>query len=524
VNNISGGGGQIKYFHANSLLPDSTATGTDAVAIGGNANATAANSVALGSNAVADRANSVSVGAKGAERQVTNVAAGTQGTDAVNLTQLTNSASSIADAFGGGAVVQPDGTVKAPSYAIGGSTFHNVGAALTNLDDRVNTNANSIVDIDNTLNNIVNGNTGVKYFHTNSTLADSQATGAESVAIGGNAQSSAANSVALGSNSVADRADTVSVGSVGHERQITNVKAGTADTDAVNVSQMKASGLIDDKGDARAAVVYDANADGTPNYGSVTLGNSKATTTTIHNVGTGVAGTDAVNVDQLSNAIDAMVISGGNPMFSANGNPATEAAVSSGTYAVATGAKASASGTNAVASGANSVASGANTTALGANSKATGDNAVALGAGSVADLANTVSVGSAGSERQIVNVAAGTQANDAVNVSQMNAALSQNLTEANNYTDKRFNQMQGAINGTARTAYSGVAAATALTMVPDLQTGKNISVGVGAAQYQGYAATAVGINARITENLLIKAGAGFSSAGNTYGIGASYQW
>ena len=124
---------------------------------------------------------------------------------------------------------------------VDGTTVNNVGDAITNIDGRVTQNTTDISDINNTLNNITTG-AGITYFHANSTLADSQATGAESVAIGGNAQSLAANSVALGSNSVADRANTVSVGSAGNERQITNVAAGTADTDAVNVAQLKAYG------------------------------------------------------------------------------------------------------------------------------------------------------------------------------------------------------------------------------------------------------------------------------------------
>ncbi|MGF7130393.1 autotransporter adhesin [Paraburkholderia sp. EB58] len=56
---------------------------------------------------------------------------------------------------------------------------------------------------------------------------------------------------------------------------------------------------------------------------------------------------------------------------------------------------------------------------------ASADGSVALGQGSVADRANTVSVGSAGSERQITNVAAGVEGTDAVNVNQLNAVASQ---------------------------------------------------------------------------------------------------
>lgn len=69
-----------------------------------------------------------------------------------------------------------------------------------------------------------------------------QATGHHSTAIGHGASAVANNSVALGQGSVADRANSVSVGSVGGERQITNVAAGVAPTDAVNVSQLEALG------------------------------------------------------------------------------------------------------------------------------------------------------------------------------------------------------------------------------------------------------------------------------------------
>src|SRR3546814_3543171 len=63
--------------------------------------------------------------------------------------------------------------------------------------------------------------------------------GADSVALGANSMADADNSVALGANSYADRANTVSVGDVGDERQITNVAAGSEDTDAVNLAQLQ---------------------------------------------------------------------------------------------------------------------------------------------------------------------------------------------------------------------------------------------------------------------------------------------
>lgn len=64
--------------------------------------------------------------------------------------------------------------------------------------------------------------------------------GASSVVLGANANAAGVGSVALGSGSVATGDNVVSVGSVGNERRITNVATGTADTDAVNVSQLNA--------------------------------------------------------------------------------------------------------------------------------------------------------------------------------------------------------------------------------------------------------------------------------------------
>ena len=60
-----------------------------------------------------------------------------------------------------------------------------------------------------------------------------------------------------------------------------------------------------------------------------------------------------------------------------------------------------------------------NAVVLGHNAKVTGEGGVALGSGSVADRANAVSVGRKDANRQIINVAAGTEATDAVNVSQL---------------------------------------------------------------------------------------------------------
>ena len=83
--------------------------------------------------------------------------------------------------------------------------------------------------------NVITGVSNVISFgHQNEITANN------AVAIGSGAGVSAEGGVALGAGSVADRANAVSVGSKGAERQIINVAAGTADTDAVNVSQLNA--------------------------------------------------------------------------------------------------------------------------------------------------------------------------------------------------------------------------------------------------------------------------------------------
>ncbi|WP_242684244.1 YadA family autotransporter adhesin [Paraburkholderia hospita] len=414
-------------------------------------------------------------------RKLTGVLAGdvsASSADAVNGSQLYSLANSTASAIGGGSTVNSDGSISAPSYVIGGTTMNSIAGAITNIDARTTQNASDISTINTALSDITGGGMGIKYFHTNSTLADSQATGSESVAIGGAAVATAANSVALGSNSVANRANSVSVGSVGAERQITNVAAGTADTDAVNVAQLKATGLVGTDGTSKAAVTYDSNADGSVSYSSVTMGNGVAGGTTIHNVAAGTVDTDAVNVGQMNSALAnvtniAMNSSAGNPMFAASGDRSAEAASANGQHA----------------------------TAMGANAKASADNSVALGANSVADRANTVSVGSKGNERQIANVAAGTQGTDAVNVDQMNDAVASatgNLPagmSAKDYTDQRFNSMQNTVNQVAKNSYAGVAAAMAMPNMTPSQPGNTV-VAAGAGSYKSGAALGVGATYR----------------------------
>ncbi len=434
-----------------------------------------------------------------------------------------------------------DGTLSATS------TDAVTGKQLNTTNTRVTTAEGSIATLRNTMNTIVNGG-GFKYLHANSTLDDAQATGLESIAIGGaaiasgvnamamggNARAVAGNAVALGAGSVADRANTVSVGSAGQERQIANVAAGTADTDAVNVAQLKAAGIINGNGGTNAAVTYGTHADGSTDYRNVTLGGGNvAGGSAIHNVAAGTTDTDAVNVGQMHAAIASVqkgVASAGDPMFAADGDRALKKAIAKGTHATAMGAAASAGGNQSIATGHNAQSGGDSSVAMGANAKATADHAVAVGDGSVAHRANTVSVGSAGKERQVTNVASGTLGTDAVNLDQLNQTVFAAVgdlpagTTAKQYTDGQISMVRQSLNQVARGAYSGVAAATALTMIPDVDQGKTIAVGIGSASYKGYQAVALGASARIAQHVKAKMGVGYSTEGTTVGLGASYQW
>ncbi|WP_459251957.1 YadA family autotransporter adhesin [Paraburkholderia dilworthii] len=301
-------------------------------------------------------------------------------------------------------------------------------------------------------------------------------------------------------------------------RQLSGVAAGTAPTDAVNVSQLQAVASV-----ASDSVLYDNAAHTSVTLGGVGAGSAVALT----NVAAGAissTSTDAVNGSQLF-ALETQVsaltgYSIGSGLLGSQTATGTQTASGSPYVAVnSTGSAASATGTESVAIGGNSTASSGNSvalgsgakstasgsTAIGSNATASAPNSVALGAGSIADQPNSVSVGSPGNERTITNVAPGVNPTDAVNMQQLNS-------------------VQQGVNAVARQAYSGIAGATALTMIPDVDPGKTLAVGIGSGNYMGYSAVAIGFSARITDNLKVKGGVSTSASGTVYGAGIGYQW
>lgn len=277
-----------------------------------------------------------------------------------------------------------------------------------------------------------------------------------SVAIGDSARALGVNSVALGTGSVADQSEDdvarfgerfgttdelagetavgeVSVGSAGAERRITHVAAGVDDTDATNLGQLK---VVNDKADALAQ-------SGTQHYFKAKGNNTDADANAAGQQAVAAGanaqaqGTQAAALGYAAHATgDASLAVGTNANAAATDAVAVGAYASAGTQdaaavdAVAVGAYASAGAQGAAAFGAHALASGDKATALGNLATASGNNSVALGAGSVAVADNIVSVGSAGNERKITNVAAGTKPTDAVNFGQLNAVATQAATAA----------------------------------------------------------------------------------------------
>ncbi|MEX3853106.1 ESPR-type extended signal peptide-containing protein, partial [Paraburkholderia sp. BR10923] len=119
--------------------------------------------------------------------------------------------------------------------------------------------------------------------------SNSIASGSDSIAFGTGTSATAANSVALGSGSIADRENTVSVGSAMAMRQITNVAAGTQDSDAVVVSQLK--GVTTALGGGAAV-----DADGSVKAPAYSVGG-----TTVDNVGDAFANVDARTTQNTAN-------------------------------------------------------------------------------------------------------------------------------------------------------------------------------------------------------------------------------
>ncbi|MCA3780481.1 MAG: YadA-like family protein [Burkholderia sp.] len=372
---------------------------------------------------------SLGAGNGGSPVRVTNVAAGNVAagsTDAVNGAQLRSAIDSTSAALGGGATSNPDGSITAPNYKIGGSAFNNVGDALTNLDGRVGSNTTTLANHETRIGNAetnIAGNTAAIAGLQQDALQFDPKLGAFSAARGG-APTQLTN-VADG-NVAAGSTDAVNGGQLSGvktalEQQITqvsnqageavknvvkydvdtngnrlnsvslvggdatsavvlkNVAAGTSDTDAVNVKQLK--GVQSSLNQLGAlAVQYDDSSKST-----ITLGGAGGTRITNVQAGTlSATSTDAVNGSQLY---------------------ATNQQVSKNTTDISN-----------LQSNVTNIANGK----AGLVQQQDPNGAITVGQGTGGTSVNFS--GTAG-DRVLTGVAAGVNANDAVNMGQFNTAL-----------------------------------------------------------------------------------------------------
>ncbi|PAR01664.1 YadA-like family protein [Escherichia coli] len=507
---------------------NAVASGESSVAIGQGSSSTADTGIALGSSSVSSRVivkgsrdtsvseegvvigydttdgellGALSIGDDGKYRQIINVADGSEAHDAVTVRQLQNAIGAVATTptkyFHANSTEEDSLAVGEDSLAMGAKT-------------------------------IVNGNVGIGIGYG----AYVDANALNGIAIGSNARANHANSIAMGSGSQTTRGAQTgytaynmdapqnsvgefSVGSEDGQRQITNVAAGSADTDAVNVGQLKVT-------DAQVS----------QNTQSITNLNNQVT-----NLDT--------RVTNIENGIGDIVTTGSTKYFKTNTD-----------------------GVDANAQGKDSVA-------IGSGSIAAADNSVALGTGSVANEENTISVGSSTNQRRITNVAAGVNATDAVNVSQLKsseaggvrydtkadgsvdysnitlgggnggttrisnvsagvnnndavnyAQLKQSVQETKQYTDQRMVEMDNKLSKTESKLSGGIASAMAMTGLPQAYTPGASMASIGGGTYNGESAVALGVSMVSANGRWVYKLQGSTNSQGEYSaaLGAGIQW
>ncbi|EBT3998266.1 autotransporter adhesin SadA [Salmonella enterica] len=529
--NDNGLEGQDAYATGNGA----TAVGYDAVASGAGSLALGQNSssiegsIALGSGSTSNRAittgiretsatsdgvvigynttdrellGALSLGTDGESyRQITNVADGSEAQDAVTVRQLQNAIGAVTTTptkyYHANSTEEDSLAVGTDSLAMGAKT-------IVNADAGIGIGLNTLVMAD-----AING-----------------------IAIGSNARANHANSIAMGNGSQTTRGaqtdytaynmDTpqnsvgeFSVGSEDGQRQITNVAAGSADTDAVNVSQLK-----------------------------VTDAQVSRNTQSITNLNTQVSNLDT-RVTNIENGIGDIVTTGSTKYFKTNTD------------------------------GADANAQGADSVAIGSGSIAAAENSVALGTNSVADEANTVSVGSSTQQRRITNVAAGVNNTDAVNVAQLKASeagsvryetnadgsvnysvlnlgdgsggttrignvsaavndtdavnyaqLKRSVEEANTYTDQKMGEMNSKIKGVENKMSGGIASAMAMAGLPQAYAPGANMTSIAGGTFNGESAVAIGVSMVSESGGWVYKLQGTSNSQGDYSaaIGAGFQW
>ncbi|HAJ3265030.1 TPA: hemagglutinin [Escherichia coli] len=542
---IEDNGAGINYVRTNDnglAFNDASASGIGATAVGYNAVASHASSVAIGQDSISEVDTGIALGSSSVSSRV--IVKGTRNTSVSEEGVVIGYDTTDGELLGA-LSIGDDGKYRQIINVADGSEAHD---------------AVTVRQLQNAIGAVAT--TPTKYYHANSTAEDSLAVGEDSLAMGaktivnGNAGigiglntlvlADAINGIAIGSNARANHADSIAMGngsqttrgaqtnytaynmdapqnsvgefSVGSEdgqRQITNVAAGSADTDAVNVGQLK-----------------------------VTDAQVSQNTQSITNLNTQVTNLDT-RVTNIENGIGDIVTTGSTKYFKTNTD------------------------------GADANAQGKDSVAIGSGSIAAADNSVALGTGSVADEENTISVGSSTNQRRITNVAAGVNATDAVNVSQLKsseaggvrydtkadgsidysnitlgggnggttrisnvsagvnnndavnyAQLKQSVQETKQYTDQRMVEMDNKLSKTESKLSGGIASAMAMTGLPQAYTPGASMASIGGGTYNGESAVALGVSMVSANGRWVYKLQGSTNSQGEYSaaLGAGIQW
>ena len=251
----------VSAIHGMALGERAAASGQIAVAVGANANATGANSFAGGFNSASGGTSSVALGESASSSGETSVAIGK------------NTVASGGDAVSIGTASQATG---ADSLALGKNSKASNSDSIAIGQDSVSNNINSVAlgrgaqATGASANALGPQSTASATFATAIGMS-SVANQEFSIAIGGGSEATVARGVALGTYSKADTASgasgynananrtnkyagltgntltstwgAVSIGDGTNTRQMTGLAAGTKDTDAVNVAQLKSVNL-----------------------------------------------------------------------------------------------------------------------------------------------------------------------------------------------------------------------------------------------------------------------------------------
>ena len=197
---------------------------------------------------------------------------------------------------------------------------------------------------------------------------------------------------------------------------------------------------------------------------------------------------------------------------------------------LAVGLDANASGEFSLAIGSEAAASGEYSSAIGRRAEAKGKYSVALGAGSLANEENVVSVGDGGAVdgelypdyRRIINVAAGKNPTDAVNVEQLNEGLARIDLVSDGAADAiaGINQRLDKTNAKINKVVAGAAALAALHPL-EYDPDDKLTFSAGMGNYSGENAAALGAFYRPNEKFMVSLGGTMGNGENMVNLGLS---